>query len=207
MSAAGGVQDQVVFSLGHRKCLAILGMEVADFRRRLVIQAVVDVEVATRHRFAALVGHRQAGPLGKRHRPVAVQGLHAADGDRCALVLHVAAEPQAEEVAQRALDCRLVRAVPVHPQHQLAEVIAGLAVDGEPHVRDPAVPFDAAQFQRRPRGDVPEVGVPELGIGARQPVGAERLRLGQILGHLGVQRGGGQPASSPETNGQGQSRT
>ena len=150
MPAAGGFQDQIVLSLGNGKRLAVLGMEIACDVGGPIVEAVIDVEVTVVHRFAALVGQRDAGPVGERHRPVAVERLDAADGDGRTLVLDIAAETQAEKVPQRALHRRLAGAVPIDPQYQLAQVIGGLGVDGEPDMGNLAVALGPAEFQRRP---------------------------------------------------------
>ena len=59
----------------------------------------------------------------------------------------------AEEIADRALDARMLFAVPIHPQRQQPRVVRRRVRDREPDMHDHAGASQFGQRQRAARGD------------------------------------------------------
>ena len=101
---------------------APLGMQIAVPGR--LARLVGDLEVDPRRGVGGVL-QAEPRPLPERHRPVAVEPAVRVDRDRDRGQLGEHAPALAEEVADRHLDRRLRRTVPVGPQDQLAPAARG----------------------------------------------------------------------------------
>src|SRR5271169_3009176 len=134
-----------------------LGMEtalVAD-GASVGVGLIVDVIVKVGYVLGSVVSEGNAGSAGEGHLEVAVHGavLHR-DGQRPPRLILLAAmaagnvfvlEAGAEEVADGDFDAGIGFPVPVHAEHQLAQMERRWRVDGEPDVTDCAGSLNVGQ--------------------------------------------------------------
>src|SRR5215510_2432882 len=139
--------------------LIVRGMQVERVvgERRHALKINVGVERADRQR--AFVGDGHTRRPAVRHRQVAVQSANSGTVEECRLVYEVLAQVQAEEVAERRLDARMLFVVPPGAQYQLLQVILALRGDSEPDVRNHAGAFLVIDLLRLARRDGPAVAV------------------------------------------------
>ncbi len=113
------LEDRVVASRRRRVFAAELRMEGARVGRHGIQRRVVDVVVEGVNRPARPVCQRPPRGSVEGHRPVAVVPARGfVEGHRDEVLL--LAESDAEKCADRALDARILLAVPVHAQDRLA---------------------------------------------------------------------------------------
>src|SRR5262249_41183729 len=98
---------------------------------------------------------------------VAVQRANGGTVEEGRLVDEVLAQVQAEEVAERGFDARMLLVVPPGAQRQLLQVILALSGDGEPDMRNHAGAFLVIDFLCLSRRDGPAVAVAAGQIVAR----------------------------------------
>ena len=119
---------------------------------RVAVLLVVDVKIEVGHVLRSLVGQRDPRSVSKWHLEVTVHGtvLHGY-GQRDPGLIFLPAmsarnifvfESGPEEIADRNFHTRLGLAVPVHAQHQFAQMKWTGRVDGEPNMPDRACAFN-----------------------------------------------------------------
>src|SRR5713101_5237502 len=137
-----------------------LGMKTAFVRHapRIAELLVIDMEVEIRHVLHSVIGQGDTRSISKWHLEVTVHGaiLHG-DGQgppgwvflaaMCAGNIFVL-EPGSEEISDRNFHARLGFAIPVHPEHQLAQMKGTGRVDGEPNMPDGACPVYIRELDR-----------------------------------------------------------
>ena len=120
---------------------------------------VINMKVEIRHVLHSVIGQGDTRSISKWHLEVTVHGaiLHG-DGQgppglvflptMCARNIFVL-EPGSEEISNRHFHARLCFAIPVHPEHQLAQMKGTGRVDREPNMPDGAGPV---YIRERDRG-------------------------------------------------------
>ena len=178
VAAALGLEEDVVLAGRAGVLLAVLGVEPARVFGQPLILLVVHVVIESAAGDGAVVGDGHEGAVGERHAPEAVEGVARADLDRQAVVLVVAGMPEAEEIANRALDRGTLLAIPIHAEHEVAQVVGVLRGDSDPDVGDGARAFDLGHLAGLARLDGPVLAA--VGIAARGVV-ARLTRRGEAL--------------------------
>ena len=92
-----------------------IGGVLGDFGQR-----IIDLPVDDRVRIGIAILQRDAGALAERHLPVAIERAARIDADGERTHLRVAPPAAGEEIAERRLDGRLLLAVPIDAQDEVA---------------------------------------------------------------------------------------
>jgi hypothetical protein len=123
---------------------------------RIAELLIVNVEIEVTHILRPVIGQGDTRSSSIWHVKVAVHGaiLHCDRQGPPGLVflarLLGVLEAGPKEIAYRHLDAGICFAVPVHPQHQLAQMERTRRVDGEPNVPDGAGALDICECGGRP---------------------------------------------------------
>ena len=171
-------QSVLVGSL--RAILPVLRVEAAEAFFQRIVQLEVDI-VVEQQIVLGLVGDRELHVAGERHREIAVEGLAVLGArlHRQAREIAGAGVAHAEEIADRGLDARMLLAVPIGAQHDLAQETFALAGERRPDMRDDASAFMLGDNDRLARLDVQPVVIAAGAVVARKPPRPGVAQLGQ----------------------------
>jgi len=162
------IGQQVVAPHHARMLLPVHRVEISRVPRQRLVLLPVQVIVKRVAPPVAFIGDRNARRLAERHRPITVPPAairRHLDRQRHKGFIQPVAD--AEEIANRALDARVLLAVPIHPQRQQPRVERRRMGDGVPKMRDHARPFQVGQHQRPPRLDRPRIRIPVMPVRVR----------------------------------------
>ena len=187
------VEDHIILVAGGVDRIVQGAVDLAADRRRGVLAVplcvkasgvfgnaiqflVIDMKPDGGDLLVAIVAQRDPRAIAERHREIRVEALSAplfadagVDRHHARLVIADAIPAHAEEIAERNLDRRRFRSVPIHPQRQIVHVMRRARRDREVDVPDAPRAVDIGQVDRFARFDGRPVAVTACRVETRSP--------------------------------------